>query len=280
MPSPGLGSSLQGGKSLQQIPVSITSPPFLQGGKVSPEGAAVAQSRQTLAWEQPRVWNFVSREGALHRSFLSPPCGVDPPCGGPKQHSGSQGEASPPLFHLWDWAVQSRLTEGRLFGPEITVWTSHPASPLSEAMLAPPHTPTLRFTFCDYQPPGSRQTSLGGLRGQEPSHGEEDETWSAGTELGAWREELGSCWVLVPPSPPNPPLSGQGTRPCHGRAWMYMDVYGRVWVSPYSDSETPVSWCGPTSHQRSGRCWWSKLCRRSTMLKKRPVGDLELAIWS
>ena len=280
MPSPGLGSSLQGGKSLQQIPVSVTSPPFLQGGQGQPRrgcrGAKQANSCLRAA---------KSVELCLPGRCTSPllpesPLWGRPPCGGPKQHSGSQGEASPPLFHLWDWAIQSRLTEGRLFGPEIIVWTCHPASPISEAMLAPPHTPTFRFTFCEHQPPESRQTSLGGLRGQEPSHGEEDETWSASTELGAWREELGSCWVLVPPSPPNPPLSGQGTRPCHGRVWMCMDVYGHVWVSPHSDSETPVSWCGPTSHQRSGCCWWSKLSRWSTMLKKRPVGDLELAIWS
>ena len=38
MPSPGLGSPLQGGKSLQQIPVSVTGPPFLQGAGSAQKG--------------------------------------------------------------------------------------------------------------------------------------------------------------------------------------------------------------------------------------------------
>ena len=142
-----------------------------------------------------------------------------PGYGVPEQNSGAQGEPSPPLLHLGDRAIQFRLAEGRLFGAEITVWTCHPASPMSGAMLAPPHTPTLRLTLCEYQLPECRQSSLGGLTGQEPSQGEEDETRSAGAALGDWWEELVSCSVLVPPSPPNPPLSGQGARPA-------MDVCG------------------------------------------------------
>lgn len=152
----------------------------------------------------------------------------------PKLNSGAQGEPSPPLFHLWDQATQFRLAEGRLFGPEITVWTSHPASPMSGPMLIPPHTPTLRLTFCEYQLPKCRQTSLGGLTGQEPWGRRRNvvSRRSAGCLVG------GAGGLLSPGSSICCQPSSVRTRhtACHGCVWMWNST-----LSPHSDSETPVS---------------------------------------
>lgn len=152
----------------------------------------------------------------------------------PKLNSGAQGEPLPPLFHLWDQATQFRLAEGRLFGPEITVWTCHPASPMSGAMLVPPHTPTLRLTFCEYQLPKCRQTSLGGLTGQEPWGRRRNvvSRRSAGCLVG------GAGGLLSPGSSICCQPSSVRTRhmACHGCVWMWNST-----LSPHSDSETPVS---------------------------------------
>ena len=48
--------------------------PFCRGAGSAQKGLQWHKAGKLLP-EQPRVWNFVSGEGAFHCSFLSPPCG-------------------------------------------------------------------------------------------------------------------------------------------------------------------------------------------------------------